>query len=262
MQAAFRDCHGLQCGFCTPGFVVSVTAFLRDNPDPTDDEIREALSGNLCRCTGYQGIVQRGAPGGAPAIATASRDDRHRPPAAPRGTSAPASTASRTPGCSPGRGTYVDDIVAARDAARVLRAQPLRPGRDPRHRHLGGAGAPGRALRVHRRRPEPGRQGAVAHVDRPGEPRDAAPAARRGRGRASSATRSRSSSPTAATSPRTRPSWSRSTTSRCPAVVDYADGRATPTRSSTRATAPTSSARSTACPRRRSTTCSRRPPTS
>ncbi len=57
VQSAFRDCHGLQCGFCTPGFVVSVTAFLRENPDPTDPEIREALSGNLCRCTGYQGIV-------------------------------------------------------------------------------------------------------------------------------------------------------------------------------------------------------------
>jgi aerobic carbon-monoxide dehydrogenase small subunit len=58
VQAAFRDCHGLQCGFCTPGFVVSVTAFLRDNPNPTDQQMREALSGNLCRCTGYQGIVQ------------------------------------------------------------------------------------------------------------------------------------------------------------------------------------------------------------
>ena len=57
VQAAFRDAHGLQCGFCTPGFVVSVTAFLRDTPDPTDSEIREALSGNLCRCTGYQGIL-------------------------------------------------------------------------------------------------------------------------------------------------------------------------------------------------------------
>jgi carbon-monoxide dehydrogenase small subunit len=57
VQEAFRDCHGLQCGFCTPGFIVSVTAFLRDHPDPTDDEIREALSGNLCRCTGYQGII-------------------------------------------------------------------------------------------------------------------------------------------------------------------------------------------------------------
>ena len=58
VQAAFRDCHGLQCGFCTPGFIVSVTAFLRANPDPDDTEIREALSGNLCRCTGYQGIVK------------------------------------------------------------------------------------------------------------------------------------------------------------------------------------------------------------
>jgi carbon-monoxide dehydrogenase small subunit len=58
VQSAFRDCHGLQCGFCTPGFVVSVTAFLRDHPDPTDEEIRVGLSGNLCRCTGYQGIIR------------------------------------------------------------------------------------------------------------------------------------------------------------------------------------------------------------
>ncbi len=57
VQAAFRDHHGLQCGFCTPGFVVSATAFLRDNPEPTDEDIRVALSGNLCRCTGYQGII-------------------------------------------------------------------------------------------------------------------------------------------------------------------------------------------------------------
>ena len=58
VQQAFRDAHGLQCGFCTPGFIVSVTAFLRDNPNPTDEEIRAALSGNLCRCTGYQGIIK------------------------------------------------------------------------------------------------------------------------------------------------------------------------------------------------------------
>jgi carbon-monoxide dehydrogenase small subunit len=58
VQEAFRAEHGLQCGFCTPGFVVSVTALLRENPAPTDIEIREALSGNLCRCTGYQGIVR------------------------------------------------------------------------------------------------------------------------------------------------------------------------------------------------------------
>jgi carbon-monoxide dehydrogenase small subunit len=58
VQEAFREEHGLQCGFCTPGFVVSVTALLRENPAPTEREIREALSGNLCRCTGYQGIVR------------------------------------------------------------------------------------------------------------------------------------------------------------------------------------------------------------
>jgi carbon-monoxide dehydrogenase small subunit len=57
VQAAFRAEHALQCGFCTPGFVVSVSAFLADNPRPDDEQIREALSGNLCRCTGYQGLV-------------------------------------------------------------------------------------------------------------------------------------------------------------------------------------------------------------
>ena len=58
VQRAFAEEHGLQCGFCTPGFVVSVHAFLADHPDPTRDEILEGLSGNLCRCTGYQGIVR------------------------------------------------------------------------------------------------------------------------------------------------------------------------------------------------------------
>ena len=57
VQAAFRDHHGLQCGFCTPGFVISASAFLRDHPHPTEAEIRTGLSGNLCRCTGYQGIL-------------------------------------------------------------------------------------------------------------------------------------------------------------------------------------------------------------
>jgi carbon-monoxide dehydrogenase small subunit len=58
VQRAFAEEHGLQCGFCTPGFVVTVHAFLAEHPDPTRDEILEALSGNLCRCTGYQGIVR------------------------------------------------------------------------------------------------------------------------------------------------------------------------------------------------------------
>jgi len=58
LQSAFRTAHGLQCGFCTPGFLMTLTAFLRDNPSPTDSEIRDALSANLCRCTGYHHIFE------------------------------------------------------------------------------------------------------------------------------------------------------------------------------------------------------------
>jgi len=57
LQSAFRQAHGLQCGFCTPGMLMTLTAFLRDNPKPDEPQIREAISGNLCRCTGYQHIV-------------------------------------------------------------------------------------------------------------------------------------------------------------------------------------------------------------
>ena len=58
LQQALHEEHGLQCGFCTPGIVMTFEAFLRQNPVPTEDEVREALSGNLCRCTGYQNIVK------------------------------------------------------------------------------------------------------------------------------------------------------------------------------------------------------------
>ena len=58
VQQAFTECHGLQCGFCTPGMLMTVTAFLREHPYPSDEEIRRELSGNLCRCTGYQNIVR------------------------------------------------------------------------------------------------------------------------------------------------------------------------------------------------------------
>jgi carbon-monoxide dehydrogenase small subunit len=57
VQQAFVDCHGLQCGFCTPGMIMSATCLLRENPAPTDAEIQHALEGNLCRCTGYVNIV-------------------------------------------------------------------------------------------------------------------------------------------------------------------------------------------------------------
>ncbi|HUJ67395.1 MAG TPA: (2Fe-2S)-binding protein [Acidimicrobiales bacterium] len=68
VQAAFQEEHGLQCGFCTPGFVVSVTDFLARHPAPADEDIRRALAGNICRCTGYQGILR--------AVRRAARDLR------------------------------------------------------------------------------------------------------------------------------------------------------------------------------------------
>jgi aerobic carbon-monoxide dehydrogenase small subunit len=58
IQQAFAECHGLQCGFCTPGFLMSVAGLLNDNPAPSEDEIIEGISGNLCRCTGYQNIIR------------------------------------------------------------------------------------------------------------------------------------------------------------------------------------------------------------
>lgn len=58
VQRAFAECHGLQCGFCTPGFLCTVTALLRENPAPTEEEVLEGVSGNLCRCTGYRNILR------------------------------------------------------------------------------------------------------------------------------------------------------------------------------------------------------------
>jgi aerobic-type carbon monoxide dehydrogenase small subunit (CoxS/CutS family) len=58
LQEAFHERHALQCGFCTPGFLLSAEALLRERPDPSEREVREALAGNLCRCTGYEGIVE------------------------------------------------------------------------------------------------------------------------------------------------------------------------------------------------------------
>lgn len=78
VQEGFRQCHGLQCGYCTPGMLMAATSLLLDSPDPTPTAIREALEGNLCRCTGYQMIVEsvRWAAdnGGAGAAATAERE--------------------------------------------------------------------------------------------------------------------------------------------------------------------------------------------
>jgi aerobic carbon-monoxide dehydrogenase small subunit len=57
LQTAFHECHALQCGYCTPGMIMAAADFLRDNPNPSEEEIREGIEGNLCRCTGYQHIV-------------------------------------------------------------------------------------------------------------------------------------------------------------------------------------------------------------
>ena len=157
------------------------------------------------------GMTATGADGCRPLRRQPRPPGRGRPAA--HRARAPSSTTSRCRGC----------CTPASCAARS-------PG--PRSARIDTSAAlalPGVRVRVHRRRPQPRRQGAVAHLDRPAEPRDAA-ARRWPRARcASSATRSRWSWPTTATSPRTRPSWSTSTTSRCPPVVDYRDGRATPT---------------------------------
>lgn len=58
LQQGFWEAHGLQCGYCTPGFLITLVPFLAENPTPSEEEIREAISGNLCRCTGYQNIVE------------------------------------------------------------------------------------------------------------------------------------------------------------------------------------------------------------
>ena len=74
MQQAFHECHALQCGFCTPGMIMEAIDLLNDNPAPTDDQIREGIEGNLCRCTGYENIVR--------AIRSAAQADAAAPAAA------------------------------------------------------------------------------------------------------------------------------------------------------------------------------------
>jgi aerobic-type carbon monoxide dehydrogenase small subunit (CoxS/CutS family) len=72
LQQALSEKHGLQCGFCTPGMLTTLSEFLRDHPAPSEQQVREAISGNLCRCTGYQGIVEA-------ALLAASRIAADRP---------------------------------------------------------------------------------------------------------------------------------------------------------------------------------------
>jgi carbon-monoxide dehydrogenase small subunit len=78
VQQAFAECHGLQCGFCTPGFLTTITAGLREQPSPTEDDAREMIAGNLCRCTGYTNIVRS-----VLRAAELAGPDSARPPEAP-----------------------------------------------------------------------------------------------------------------------------------------------------------------------------------
>jgi len=92
VQRAFKECHGLQCGFCTPGFVMAICGLLAENPDPTQPEIEEGIAGNLCRCTGYASIRR--------AVRRAAELMQEPPPPASPGTpptSHPAKQASRGP---------------------------------------------------------------------------------------------------------------------------------------------------------------------
>jgi carbon-monoxide dehydrogenase small subunit len=91
VQAAFRREHGLQCGFCTPGMVMATVGLLAENPEPTEDQVREGLEGNLCRCTGYHNIVRAvlaAAAAGDPA--TSAGSGRSGPSGPVRGRGAPA----------------------------------------------------------------------------------------------------------------------------------------------------------------------------
>ena len=94
VQAAFRQEHGLQCGFCTPGMVMAATALLAENPHPTEAQVREGLEGNLCRCTGYHNIVRA-------VLAAAEAGAGSQPPARPAGLTQAGPRRRRTAGGGP-----------------------------------------------------------------------------------------------------------------------------------------------------------------
>lgn len=79
LQSAFWECHGLQCGYCTPGMLMAGVALLRENPAPTEEDIRRAISGNICRCTGYQNIVKAVETAAAALRAETAADSRYTP---------------------------------------------------------------------------------------------------------------------------------------------------------------------------------------
>ena len=156
VQEAFRECHGLQCGFCTPGMIMQSVDLLNENPNPTEEEVRLGLEGNLCRCTGYHNIVKsvlhaaggssRG--GGDGMTATQERPaDRARDRQGPPAQGGPAPHHRPHP--------LDRQHHPARDAAPRDGAQPVRAREDHRHRHCGRQGRDQRRRRPHRQRPRP-----------------------------------------------------------------------------------------------------------
>jgi aerobic carbon-monoxide dehydrogenase small subunit len=163
VQKAFHECHALHCGFCTPGMILQAVDLLGDNPDPDEQEVREGIEGNLCRCTGYQNIVRAvqsaaqamqpgaAAPVEAPVTVAGDWHDDHRRTHHARAGTFPHAQGGRAPHH---RAHPLDrQHRPARHAAPVRR--PLPGGARPDHRHRHGGGPPRArcAGRLHRSRP-------------------------------------------------------------------------------------------------------------
>ena len=149
LQEAFWEHHGLQCGYCTPGMIMASADLLQRNPNPTEQEVREALAGNLCRCTGYHNIVKAVLAASDVVSATGGR---------PLGR--PADQAQGGPAADHGPRPLHRRHQRHRPAVGVVRPLARGAREDRLDRHLGGQGVPGRAGGLHRQRPRP--RGAAA----------------------------------------------------------------------------------------------------
>ncbi len=146
MQQAFHENHALQCGYCTPGMIMQSIDLIADNPNPTEDEIRLGLEGNLCRCTGYQNIVRA-----VQAAAGEVRNDHHRGTPGRRDRQSAPAQGGRPADHRPD--PLDRQHRTARHAAPRDGPQPVRPRADHRHRHRGRTSRLRRGRRTDRRRP-------------------------------------------------------------------------------------------------------------
>ena len=155
VQRAFIDCHGLQCGFCTPAMLLTARWLLDHTPDPTDEEIRTAIAGITCRCTGYANIVQGDPAGGG------ARRTRSRPEAAMSFGRMPRKEDARF---VRGRGRFVDDIALPGMLHAAVLRSPHAHAADRRRRHAGRRVPSARAGGAHRRAARRARPGLDAHA--------------------------------------------------------------------------------------------------